>query len=103
MLQIRNKRLELVLNSHFKPLHLEIIDESGNHQVPIGAESHFKIIMVSHQFEGQAPIQRQKMIHQQVKNEWASGLHALSMHLYTPAQWAQLQNIPQTPACAHKR
>ena len=32
--------------------HLEVVNESGNHNVPAGSESHFKVVLVSENFEG---------------------------------------------------
>ena len=31
--------------------HLEVVNESGNHNVPAGSESHFKVVLVSEAFE----------------------------------------------------
>ena len=31
-------------------MHLQVIDESGNHSVPEGAESHFKVVAVAPEF-----------------------------------------------------
>ena len=39
------------LKAAFNPEALEVIDESGNHSVPEGAESHFKVIAVSADFD----------------------------------------------------
>ena len=41
------EEIENKLKTDFKPWHLEVINESPNHNVPEGAESHFKIIIVS--------------------------------------------------------
>ena len=30
--------------------HLEVVNESGNHNVPAGSESHFKVVLVSDTF-----------------------------------------------------
>ena len=40
-------QIEDQLNTGLDPWHLEVINESPNHNVPDGAESHFKIIIVS--------------------------------------------------------
>ena len=41
------EQIEEKLNKDIEPWHLEVINESPNHNVPDGAESHFKIIIVS--------------------------------------------------------
>ena len=40
------------LDSTFKPVHLEVINESYMHNVPKGSESHFKVLVVSKDFDG---------------------------------------------------
>lgn len=39
------------LKSKLNPIHMEVINESYMHNVPKGAESHFKVLVVSHQFQ----------------------------------------------------
>ena len=39
------------LTKAFKPIHLQIINESYMHNVPKGSESHFKVLVVSKDFE----------------------------------------------------
>lgn len=38
------------LKGHLKPLHLDVINESYMHNVPKGAETHFKVHVVSDKF-----------------------------------------------------
>lgn len=40
------------LSSELDTKHLEIINESYMHNVPKGAETHFKVVVVSNKFEG---------------------------------------------------
>lgn len=44
--------IERKLREELEPSHLEVINESGMHNAPAGAESHFKVIVVSEKFEG---------------------------------------------------
>ena len=39
------------LKKAFSPSHLEVINESGSHNVPAGSESHFKVIIAAKFFE----------------------------------------------------
>lgn len=48
---IKNK-----LQAALQTKHLEIINESYMHNVPKGAETHFKVVVVSDQFDGLALI-----------------------------------------------
>ena len=81
------------------PAALEVIDESHMHSVPKGAESHFKVVVVSDRFEGVPLIKRHRVVHEALKDELAR-IHALSVHAYTPAQWtARGEAIPPSPPC----
>ncbi|CAN0232126.1 unnamed protein product, partial [Ectocarpus sp. 13 AM-2016] len=44
--------IEEKLTTELTPSHIEVINESGNHGARLGAESHFKVIVVSTKFEG---------------------------------------------------
>ena len=39
------------LSENFQPVHLEVINESYMHNVPKGAETHFKVLVVSEKFD----------------------------------------------------
>ena len=45
--------IQTKLAEAFDPEHLEVINESGSHNVPAGSESHFKVVIVANAFEGQ--------------------------------------------------
>ena len=94
----RKKRIEEKLST-LNPLHLEVMDESHQHAVPKGAESHFKITVVSEAFTGLKTVARHRCIYQLLAEELSSGLHALSMTLLTPAETSEGQSIPVSPAC----
>lgn len=96
----RRDHIHDALVAGFAPLELEVIDESSNHSVPAGSESHFKVVIVSPAFEQQAPIARHRAVHAALADELAAGLHALSIHAFTPAQWlARGGQIPASPPC----
>lgn len=82
--------------------HLEIHNESYKHNVPEGAQSHFKVLLVSSDFEKKTLIQRHRMIHtllaEELKQE--GGIHALSIDAKTPAQYSKNPDIHKTPPCA---
>ena len=50
LLMIRYKRIETILIDTFKPLFLQIENESHRHQVPKESETHFKITIVTSDF-----------------------------------------------------
>ncbi|MCW8944270.1 MAG: BolA/IbaG family iron-sulfur metabolism protein [Sedimenticola sp.] len=57
-----------------------------------GDGRHFEAVVVSDEFEGKTPIQKQRMVMATVKTQLESDeLHALSIKTYTKAQWEALQ------------
>jgi len=58
-----------------------------------GDGSHFDAVVVSDDFAGKSPIQKQRMVMATVRPQIESGeLHALSIKTYTPEQWAAQQD-----------
>lgn len=55
-----------------------------------GDGSHFDAVVVSDEFAGKSPIQKQRLVMATVRPQIESGeLHALSIKTYTPEQWAE--------------
>lgn len=86
------------LAADFQPAHLEVVNESHQHSVPAGSESHFKVVLVTSQFEGKSLVARHRAVYSAVAAELASGVHALALHTYTPDEWAKTQ-APDSPDC----
>ena len=80
------------------PLHLEVENESHMHNVPAGSESHFKILVVSDQFDGQMLIKRHRLINQILSQELTQ-IHAMALHTMTPDEWAKKGAAPESPPC----
>ena len=92
--------IENKITDSLKPIHLEVVNESNNHNVPPGSESHFKITVVSTEFDGKMLIARHRVINQLLADELAGEIHALSMHTYTPQEWDDKnQQTRQSPPC----
>lgn len=92
--------IENKLTEAFAPSYLEVVNESNNHNVPPGSESHFKVTVVSEAFAGKRLLQRHRAINQTLADELANKIHALAMHTYTADEWqAQNQTSPQSPNC----
>lgn len=70
------------------PVHLELVNESNQHNVPPGSESHWNVVVVSAAFEGQRLVKRQRAVYGALKAELAGGIHALTMKTLTPGEWA---------------
>lgn len=96
----RKSLIEQTLSDALSPMHLEVVDESHMHSVPEGAESHFKITVVSDGFEGERLISRQRKINQLLAGEFQKGLHALALHTWTPQEWFDKGGkVPDSPPC----
>jgi len=92
--------IEYKLTKALSPLHLEVINESSNHNVPEGSESHFKIIMVSEAFDGKMLIARHREVNKVLKDELEGKIHALALHTYTAKEWSEVSgNAPMSPPC----
>ncbi len=82
-----------------EPVVLEIENESHRHSTKV-AESHFKVTIVAKAFDGQTLVKRHRSVNALAKEELAAGLHALSIHAYTPTQWEERGGvIPESPPC----
>lgn len=84
----------------FAPTVLDVINESDNHSVPRGSETHFKVVIVSDGFAGLSPVARHRAINKVLAPQIAAGVHALSIQPFTPAQWAERGGlVPPSPPC----
>ncbi len=80
--------------------HLDVVNESGNHNVPAGSESHFKVVLVSEDFAGEKLIARHRAVNQLLRDELANDIHALAIHTYTPEEWQRKHGeAPMSPPC----
>ncbi len=92
--QIHDKLVEALT-----PAVLEVINESHMHSGP-ATESHFKVVVVAPSFDGVPLIRRHRLVNQALAAELAGGVHALSIHAYTPQQWTERGGeIPRSPPC----
>ncbi len=79
--------IESKIMTELSPEHLEVIDESHMHSVPPGAESHFKLIIVSEKFGDESLIRRHQRVNGILTEELNGGLHALSLQTLTAEEW----------------
>ena len=93
--------IERKLQAAFNPIHLDVQNESYMHNVPPGSESHFKVVVVSEQFEDKKLIARHRAINAALSDELENHIHALSIHAYTQLEWQQVSGVvPESPKCA---
>lgn len=90
---------DILLQKYSEPQIFELQDESHLHAGRAGQESHFKLLLVSASFAGLNRVQRQRAINDFLSDEYAQGLHALSMRLMTPEEWEKSPKNFKTPDC----
>jgi BolA protein len=96
----RAQRIQDHLTRELSPLHLELIDETTQHNAPPDGESHFKLLVVSNHFTELKPLARHRLINGLLGDEFAAGLHALAMHTWTPDEWfLKGGQAPTSPPC----
>lgn len=92
--------IEQKLADAYQPLHLEVINESSNHNVPEGSESHFKVVVVSPEFANKNLLARHRMINATLAEELKGVIHALAIHTYTEEEWQETSGgAPMSPPC----
>jgi len=85
-----------------QPSFLEVTNESNKHNVPANSETHFKVLVVSRQFEGQTLIKRHRILNKLLEDELSGGVHALALHTMTPPEWDSRQKqggVAESPDC----
>jgi BolA protein len=88
------------LTDALSPAHLDVINESDQHSGPPGRESHFRVVVVSDQFDGQRLLGRHRLINKTLKVELDAGLHALAIEALTPSQWEARGGVRmESPEC----
>ncbi len=92
--------IETKLNQGLTIDHLQIVNESHLHRGPAG-DSHFKLVCVSDGFDGKRPVARHQIVYGLLAEEMQGAIHALVLHLYTPAEWeARKGDVPESAPCS---
>lgn len=82
--------MQTLLTAQFAPQKIVIEDQSALHQGHAGArpggQTHYRLALVSTTFEGLSRVARQRLVYQTLREEFESGLHALSLDLKTPSE-----------------
>ena len=80
---------------------LKIINESFMHNVPKGSESHFKIVVVTNDFNNLSIIKRHKLIYKTL-DHLMNKIHALSIQAFNEKEFKSDPIILDSPECANK-
>eukprot|EP01023_Acetabularia_acetabulum_P003344 TRINITY_DN11409_c1_g1_i9.p2 TRINITY_DN11409_c1_g1~~TRINITY_DN11409_c1_g1_i9.p2 ORF type:complete len:139 (+),score=7.36 TRINITY_DN11409_c1_g1_i9:2-418(+) len=95
--QAGSTRLQKKLSEGLNPKFLNIMDESSKHSghaamknfdSPSG-ETHFRIQIVSQEFEGQNTVKRHRIVYGLLSEELKGPVHALSLETKTPEEHSQ--------------
>ena len=89
------------LSSSLNLSSLKIINESFKHNVPAGSESHFKIVVVTNDFNNLSIIKRHQLIYKTLDN-LMNKIHALSIHAFNEEEFKLNPIILDSPECANK-
>ena len=86
----RTSRIKKLLTEQFAPDLVNLTDESSRHEGHAGArpggETHYALQLVSPVFEGMSRVARQRLVYHTLREEFDTGLHALTLDLKTPAE-----------------
>jgi len=93
------QRVMAELQGAFQPTFLEVLNESHQHSVPAHSETHFKVTLVTADFEGVRPVKRHQLVYAQLQLLLDGPIHALALHTYTPDEWSQRVGVPDSPNC----
>jgi BolA family transcriptional regulator, general stress-responsive regulator len=78
------------LTERFRPVRLDIIDDSQRHAGHAGAqpggETHFDVTIVSDAFAGMGRVARQRLVYETLADEIAGGVHALALRTLAPRE-----------------
>ena len=95
MQQIIQQKLETA----FSPEFLEVENETHMHNVPPDAESHFKVTVVTNEFEGLMLIKRHRLVNKVLEQE-IKQIHALALHTLTNDEWFEKAGkVAASPPC----
>ncbi|VDK39363.1 unnamed protein product [Taenia asiatica] len=83
------------LTTLFKPTCLDIINESHHHASNHGHESHFRISIVSKDFENVDDVMRHRLVKKALQHEFDAGLHAISILAKAPSE--EMRENPSVP------
>jgi BolA protein len=83
-----------------QPQFLEVLNESHKHNVPKDSESHFKVTIVSNEFQGKLLLVRHRMVNKILADELAHSIHALVLHTMTREEWLEKNGTTRiSPPC----
>lgn len=95
----RQQAIEDRLRATFEPTHLVVENESHQHSVAPGSETHFAVVVVSVAFAGLPLVGRHRRVHDAVRPLFGEGLHALRIRASTPDEFSADPTTAAAPKC----
>jgi len=89
------------LNKAFDIENLFLENESSMHNVPLNAETHFKLLIVSNDFIKITKVKRHQSIYNALSNTM-NNIHALSIQAFTLDEFNKNPVILNSPDCSNK-
>ena len=89
------------LNNAFLVEHLYLENESSMHNVPPDSESHFKLVIISNNFNDMSNVQRHQAVYSAL-NDVMNKIHALSIQAFTIDEFKNNPMILESPDCSKK-
>jgi BolA family transcriptional regulator, general stress-responsive regulator len=84
------ERIVARLTAALDPVDLDVVDESDRHAGHAGARegggTHYRVRVVSAQFERRSRVERHRMVYGLLEAEFADGLHALALIAKAPGE-----------------
>lgn len=90
------------LAEQFTPQVLNVVNESHMHSVPVNSETHFKVTLVSDTFIDLSQVRRHQAVYGVLRDELQGGVHALALHTFSASEWAEQNQVPDSPNCLGK-
>jgi len=82
--------IEARLGQGLAPTQLVVSDDSGRHAGHAGhrpgAETHFRVEIVSPAFSGKSRLERHRLVNDMLKDAFAAGMHALELKAKAPGE-----------------
>ena len=85
------QRIEAILREGFRPVHLELRDESPRHAGHSGAASgggHYEVTIVSAAFEGLSLLDQHRLVNEALRDLIGKEVHALAIRAVAPSRWS---------------
>ena len=80
------KNIINTLNKNMSISSLKIVNESFMHNAPINSETHFKIVIVSNDFDNLSLLDRHKLVYKNL-GTLVNKIHAISIHSFNFSIW----------------